>query len=126
MEIISVSLDDKSLNDLDKLQQKLGYKSRSKLLRSTINSLLNEYKKIESQKGHTDAVIVVTYTANDQPKIHEIVHEYADSIRTSLHQHHNGVCIDIIMVCAEGSQIKELFSGLKRNPAVKSISFSIL
>ena len=126
MEIISVSLDDKSLKELDRIQQKLGYKSRSKLLRSTINSLLNEYKDLDSQTGHTDAVIVITYSAADQPKIHSIVHDCADHVKTSLHQHHNGVCIDILMVCAEGEKIKDLFAGLKKNKAVKSISCSIL
>ncbi len=119
-------MDDDSLKLLDSVQKKLGYKSRSKLLRSTINSLINEYRDIDSSNGHTDAVITLTYIAKNQPKIHKIVHRFEKNVKSTVHQHHNGVCIDIILICSEGKVLQGFFSELKKNRAVKSINCSIL
>jgi metal-responsive CopG/Arc/MetJ family transcriptional regulator len=126
LEIISVSIDRDTLGELDKIQDKLGFKSRSKLLRATINSLLNEYNILESAKGHTDGVIVVTYKESDKNRISGIIHKFENCVKTVIHQHHVGVCIDILMVCDDAKVVRDLFSALKREKGVKSLNCSVL
>jgi metal-responsive CopG/Arc/MetJ family transcriptional regulator len=126
LEIISVSIDKETLGELDKIQDKLGFKSRSKLLRATIDSLLNEYKILDSAKGHTDSVIVVTYKQSDKNCISGVVHKFEKCVKTVVHQHHVGVCIDILIVCDDAKVVRELFSELKREKGVKSLSCSML
>ncbi len=126
MEIISVSIDKKTLTEVDKIQEKLGFKSRSKLLRATINSLLNEYRLLDSLKGHSDSVITVTYKESDKNRISSVVHKFEKAVKTTVHQHHKGMCIDIMVVCCDAEDVRKLFSALKREKGVKSISCSIL
>ena len=126
MEIISISVDDKTLEDLNKMQKLLGFKSRSKLLRSTLNSLVSEYKMVEGLKGHIDAVYLLTYTETEKHRISDMLHKFDDSIKTLIHQHHLGVCLEILIVCAEAEKIRNLFSILKRDKGVKSVSCSVL
>ncbi|MEW6036464.1 MAG: CopG family ribbon-helix-helix protein [Candidatus Micrarchaeota archaeon] len=126
MEIISISLDKETLDELDKIQGNLGFKSRSKLLRATIGSLLNEYRVMETLKGHLDSVLVVTYKENEKHRVSDILHRFEDCIKTVVHQHHTGICLEVLILCADAERIRELFGLLKKDKGVRSVSCSVL
>lgn len=126
MEIISISLDRETLDELDKIQENLGFKSRSKLLRATIASLLNEYRIMETLKGHVDSVFVLTYRESEKHRVSDVLHKYDECIKTVVHQHHVGICIEVLIVCADADKIRELFGLLKKDKGVRSVSCSVL
>jgi metal-responsive CopG/Arc/MetJ family transcriptional regulator len=126
MEIISISLDKETREELDRIQERLGFKSRSKLLRATIGSLMNEYRLLESVKGHVDSVFVVTYREADKHHISDLLHDYEDTIKTVIHQHHVGICLEVLIVCADAQRVRKLFGVLKKEKGVKSLNCSIL
>jgi metal-responsive CopG/Arc/MetJ family transcriptional regulator len=126
MEIISVSMDKETLGELDSIQEKLGFKSRSRLLRATINSLLNEYKVIEGSKGHCDAVFTVTHRHDEGTQLGKVMKRYDDIIRTEVHQHHEGMCLRVLIACGDSKKISELFSALKREKGVRAVNCSVL
>jgi len=124
LEIISISLDEETLNELNEVQKTLGFKSRSKLLRTTLNSLINEYRVMESLKGHIDSVFVITYKESEKHNISDLLHNFEHSIKTSIHQHHVGICLEVLIVCDDAKRIRELFSLLKKHKGIRSISCS--
>lgn len=126
MEIISISLDKETKDELDRVQASLGFKSRSKLLRATLGSLMNEYKLLESMKGHVDSVFVLTYRETDKHHISDLLHDYDDSIKTVIHQHHVGICLEVLIICADAKRVRELFGVLKKESGVRSLSVSTL
>jgi len=126
MSIISISLDDKTLKDLNETQKTLGFKSRSKLLRGAIGSLTNEYRMIESLKGHTDGVFVVTYRESEKHRISDLRHDFTDCIKTVVHQHHVGICLEVLITCADADRVRKLFRVLKKDKGVRSVTCSVL
>ena len=126
MGIISISLDDKTLKDLNETQKTLGFKSRSKLLRGAIDCLTNEYRIIESMKGHTDGVFVVTYKESEKNRISDLLHGFEDCIKTVIHQHHVGICLEVLITCADAKRVRELFRELKKDKSVLSVSCSLV
>ena len=126
MEIISISVDKETLKDVKEAQKALGFKSRSKLLRTTLASLLNEYRTMERLKGHTDSVFVVTYKESEKHRISDLLHRFENSITTVIHQHHVGICLEVLIVCADASSIRELFAVLKKDKGIRSVSCSVL
>ncbi|NYZ74213.1 ribbon-helix-helix protein, CopG family [Candidatus Micrarchaeota archaeon] len=126
MEIISISVDKETLRELERAQKALGFKSRSKLLRTTLASLLNEYHAMESMKGHMDSVFVLTYKESEKHRISDLLHHFEDSIKTVIHQHHVGICLEVLIVCADAGRIRELFGLLKKDKGVRSVSCSVL
>jgi metal-responsive CopG/Arc/MetJ family transcriptional regulator len=66
MEIISISLEKDELDRLNIIQNNLGFTSRSKMLRSTIESLLNEFQTIESITDNNEVVLIITYKENEK------------------------------------------------------------
>jgi metal-responsive CopG/Arc/MetJ family transcriptional regulator len=126
LEIISVSLDGETLKELNEIQENLGFKSRSKLISSTVNSLLNEYRIIDSLRGVHEVVFIITYRENERNHVSNVLHEFDTAIKTTIHQHHSSMCLDIMNVDADAGVIRKLFSMLKRNKCVKSINFTLL
>jgi metal-responsive CopG/Arc/MetJ family transcriptional regulator len=126
LENISISLDKETLEELDRIQESLGFKSRSKLLRATLSSLMNEYKLMEQLKGHIDSVFVMTYKSSEKNRVSDLTHGFEDCIRTSMHQHHEGICLEVLILCADAARIRELFSLLKKDKGVRSVSCSVL
>ncbi len=126
MEIISASLDSDTLRELGEAQRRLGFSSRSRLLRAAISSLLNEYRLMETRRGHVDAVFTLTYREADKDRISDVLHRFEDCIKTTIHQHHEGICLEILVVCADAARQRELFSLLKKGKGVRSVSCSML
>ncbi len=126
MEIISVSLDKEALENLDTIQQRLGFKSRSKLLRSTITSLVNEYYTIDSIRGSNEIVLVITYKINEKNHISSLLHRFEHSIKTTIHKHHGRSCVDIIDIIADAKVIQNMVHMLKKNKCVRSVNFILV
>jgi metal-responsive CopG/Arc/MetJ family transcriptional regulator len=125
MEIVSISMDNETLEELKRIQEKLGFKSRSKLLRATIDSLLNEYKVVEEAKGHIDAVFTLTYEEK-KGNLGALLQQYDEVIRTEIHQHHAGVCLRVLIICGKADKIRDLFSALKADNGVRSLNVNLL
>lgn len=126
MEIISISIDKEKLEELDSVQKKLGFRSRSRLLRATLDSLLNEYDALESRKGHCDAVFTVTHSSHGSDALGTLLTEFEDAIVTEIHQHHKNVCLRVLIACADAQRIRGLFSHLKKSKGVRSVQVSVL
>ena len=126
MEIISISIDERTLNDLNKTQEKLGFKSRSKLLRATIDSLLNEYSVLDTLSGHCDVVFTVTYDQHTSGGFGRVMKKFDGIIRTEIHQHHAETCLRVIIVCGAAKRVRDFFVALKNEKGIKSVSYSIL
>ena len=123
MEIISVSLDSETLKELNAVQATLGFKSRSKMLRATMDALLNEYRMMDLLKGVHQVVLVITYRENERNHVSRILHQFEKIIKVTVHQHNGALCLDIINVDADADRIRGLFGVLKRSKCVKSMNF---
>jgi len=119
-------MDKEQLMELDAIQKKLGFKSRSKLLRATIDSMLNEYDLLDSRRGHTDAVFTVTHSSHGTDSLSLLLLDFEDVIVTEIHQHHKSICLRVLITCGDAGRIKELFSHLKRKKGIRSVQISVL
>ncbi|MBD3210249.1 ribbon-helix-helix protein, CopG family [Candidatus Micrarchaeota archaeon] len=126
MEIVSLSLDRATLDELNRLKKELGFSSRSRLLRASISSFANEYRALETRKGHCDAVFTVTYRKHEGKGLARMMSRFEEIIRTEIHQHHEGTCLRILVLCGSADKVRELFTVLKKEKDVRSVHCSIL
>jgi metal-responsive CopG/Arc/MetJ family transcriptional regulator len=73
-----------------------------------------------------DAVFTLTYREQEKGRVSDVLHRFEDCIRTTIHQHHEGICLEILIVCADAVRQRELFGLLKRAKGVRSLSCSVL
>jgi len=102
------------LNELDFVMQKLGVKSRSRIVQEALRLFINEYKWRFSQKVH--GIIGVVYDHNVSgvdDELTDIQHEYLENIISTIHIHlTRDKCMLIIVMKSEGDRLYELVSRL--------------
>jgi metal-responsive CopG/Arc/MetJ family transcriptional regulator len=126
LEILSISMNREDLARLERLQRKLGFKSRSKMLRTAIMSLVKDYESLESLSGSVEGVFVLSYCESDKNRVSDLLHGFKDAIRTELHQHNSGTCVDVLNIHTSAAKTRELFGALKKNRYVYSVAYSIV
>ncbi len=126
LEILSISIDKNALQKLNAVQKKLGFKSRSKMLRSAILSLLKDYDALESLSGTVESVFVISYSESEKNHVSDMLHRFEGTIKTELHQHHSGTCIDILNLYTSAERTREFFSAAKKNKCIYSVTYSII
>jgi len=66
MTIISISLTAEILNEIDKLQQELGFSGRSEVMRAGARMLLADNKEKENLEGRLNSVLLLIHTQKDK------------------------------------------------------------
>lgn len=126
MEILSISIDDETKKRLGEIQKRLGFKSRSKLLRDAVQSLVKDYEALEGLKGTIEIVFVLAYKESEKNHVSNTLHRFKGSIKSELHQHGSESCIDVLNVRAEAQKVREMFSVLKKNRCIYSVVYSVV
>jgi metal-responsive CopG/Arc/MetJ family transcriptional regulator len=126
LEILSISIGKDDLRQLEKAQKRLGFKSRSKMLRSAMLSLLNDYEKLDSLTGNVESVFVLTYNESEKNRVSDLLHGFKDAIATEMHHHHPDTCIDVLSIHTTAKKTRELFGLLKQSKCVHSVAYAVI
>jgi CopG family nickel-responsive transcriptional regulator len=82
MTIISISLTDDILEEIDKLQKELGFSGRSEVVRAGARMLLADNKEKEALEGGLNSVLLLIHAQKVEDVVTEIKHEFEDIIST--------------------------------------------
>ena len=126
MEIISVSLEEGQVAQVGTAMKKLGFRSRSKLLRAAIDSLLHEHTQIEKLKGFQKTVITVSHRMQDERGVMQALHEFEDLVETSMHQQSGSKCVEIVIAQGNAERVKKLYDVLKTARGVECVNCFVL
>ncbi|MGE5705883.1 MAG: CopG family ribbon-helix-helix protein, partial [Nitrososphaerales archaeon] len=69
MPIVSISLNDDIINDINKLQKDLGFSGRSEIVRAGLRSILAEQKQRESLHGELSALLLIIHQERDDDQV---------------------------------------------------------
>jgi CopG family transcriptional regulator, nickel-responsive regulator len=124
--IVSVSLSKELLNDVSKLQKRLGFTGRSEIIRASVRTMLSEEKKKEDLIGDIHALFLVTHDEKSDDEINEMRHTYDKLITTHLHNKiDRDKCLEIFVLKGDADQIRgmtKLFQSNKKMDNVKLIA----
>jgi CopG family transcriptional regulator, nickel-responsive regulator len=124
MSIISVSLTEKNLEDLDKLQSVLGLAGRSEAIRVCLRSAETEIRERDKLTGDVDGILIAVHKAEAGHDLEDVSHEYQNNIATQVHSHlKNGKCLDVFIVSGDASSVKEMLASFQKNEALEYIKF---
>ncbi len=128
MKIISFSLDEKSIELLERLKKNLKISNTSELIRKALISLDNELKRLDSLKGYATVVITcLRYENSAEDFLHTKTRELKADIISHLHQ-----CIDekksieLFVVKGSAENLREFYYLLQSLKSVESISLTVL
>ena len=125
MPIISISLNENIIQELDKLQKFLGFSGRSEIVRASVRNLLLEEKRIDELSGVLHSVLLVIHDEKSDQEISEIRHGFDKIINTHIHNKiDKDRCLEIFLLRGEAEEIRRMtreFQANKRMDNVKLI-----
>ncbi len=123
MPIVSVSMDETVLRNLDDIAQRRKYRSRSEAVREALREFI-DVTEWGRDVGESSVILAVIYEkGNPKADLAMLQHRF-DEIRTMLHTHLNEVdCLQIFVAEGSTARLKELIARIRRVKGVKQIKF---
>ena len=126
MPIVSISLNNAMLKELDKLQGSMGFTGRSEVIRAGIRTFVQEEKQNQKLKGKQNAVLIVVHADEFDDQVAHIKHDYEDLIRTHLHNKIDGDrCMEMFFLDGDSKRIHAITRGFltdKKMDTVKLVT----
>ncbi|MGZ4850044.1 MAG: CopG family ribbon-helix-helix protein [Candidatus Bathyarchaeia archaeon] len=128
MSIISLSLSNELLEELDTVIGQEHNATRSEVVRQAVRMYLTQYNVLEKTKGNVIATITVLYEKTEENReLFRLQHEFEDMITAYLHAHLTETsCLEVMVVKGSAERLRSLIDALKANKPVKQIKFSIM
>ncbi|MCS7097814.1 MAG: nickel-responsive transcriptional regulator NikR [Candidatus Methanomethyliaceae archaeon] len=126
MVIVSISIPDELLEELNKMLSKEWYISRSEILRHALRKYIYEHKTLESIKGEVIGTLSVLYEKGEKAT-EKLQHEFGDIIIAFVHVHVDEKnCLEVMVIKGRVEKLKKLMDGLKASANVRQMSFSLM
>ena len=116
MPIISISIPEKALGEIDRLQREFCFSGRSEAVRAGIRTLVSENREREKLSGKVKCVLLMVHSESAEDKATALKHDFDDVISTQIHSNlSEGKCLEVFMLDGEAERIKKLVKGVQAN-----------
>ncbi|MEF8880407.1 MAG: CopG family ribbon-helix-helix protein [Candidatus Nanohaloarchaea archaeon] len=123
MEIISLSLDEETLEKIDEIQGKASFNGRSELIRTAVENLHQQVEDNQNLEGELNAVIIVKHPHSKEQRIAHISHSYDEVVTTQLHSKLDGEdCLEVFHTQGKADQIIDFYNKLEGSKHTTSVN----
>ena len=127
MPIISISLNDEILTELDKLQKSMGFSGRSEAIRAGIRSFVTEEKQNAQLSGNVHAILLVVHRNEFDDIVSGIKHSFEDLITTHLHSKIEGEkCMELFVIDGEADKVSTITKDFQTNKKMDTVKLVTL
>ena len=106
MGIVSISLNEKSIEALDDIQKRFGLKGRSEAVRRAINAAKAEAQVIEGLEGTVEGVLIIVKKDHSDPWMNIVQAKHENEIKTQLHSHlKDHKCLEVMVISSEAEKL---------------------
>jgi CopG family nickel-responsive transcriptional regulator len=127
MPVVSLSINDGLLEELDKVRDDLGYSGRSEVIRAAVRLLLTDAREKRRLVGGINALLISIHDQSSEHHVTQIKNMYLDVIHTQLHNRFNsGKCMELFILDGDSTRIKELSAELQHNEENEYVKLIII
>jgi len=127
MPIVSISLNDEILSELDKLQKAMGFSGRSEAIRAGIRSFVAEEKQKIELEGNVHAILLVIHNDEYDHIVSGIKHNFEDLITTHLHSKIEGEkCMELFVIDGEAERVITITKDFQTNKKMDTVKLVTL
>ncbi len=124
MPIVSVSLTDKNLEVIDRMQEAFGLKGRSEAVRACLRSTEDEIREREGLIGDVEGVLVVVHESHNSRDLDHIRHDYREIIETQIHSHlKNDKCLEVFIINGDAGDVRHLITEFRSTDDIDYVKF---
>jgi len=127
MPIVSISLNDEILTELDKLQKSMGFSGRSEAIRAGIRSFVSEEKQKSDLSGNINAILLVVHNDEFDHVVSGITHNFEDLITTHLHSKiEKEKCMELFVIHGDAEKISTVTKDFQTNKNMDTVKLVAL
>jgi CopG family nickel-responsive transcriptional regulator len=128
LNVISISVPDKLLGDVDSYIEEHGFANRSEIVRQALRTFMTEDKSLREIEGEIVATITMIFERKAKRElISDIQHRYGDITSTFLHTHIDGDhCLEVVVVKGEADTVRKLVDAFKTNDQIVQMKVAML
>jgi metal-responsive CopG/Arc/MetJ family transcriptional regulator len=123
IEIISVSLPKKTVDEVDAVIAELGYPSRSELVRDAIRALIKSKEELDKLEGQIEGVLTILYDHRASQEVSNIRHDNMHIFRSFMHSDFSNetcrvgdkgcMCCEVLMFSGDADTVREAYYKLR-------------
>jgi CopG family nickel-responsive transcriptional regulator len=122
MTVVSLSLPDTMIGEMDETQKTLGFTGRSELVRAGIRLLLQDVKENNVLTGVITAVAVVTHSEENEETVTRIKHSFDEIVRTHLHNKiAKNNCVELFLLEGDASRVTAMTREFQKQDEIRSV-----
>ncbi len=128
MTIISLSIPETLLDQVDSTIKEKGFASRSEITRQALRLFLKKDVQIESREGEIVATATIIYKEKaNRERLLDTQHVYSGLVSTFLHTHiHEGYCLEVLILKGLAQTIRKFTDKLRTNEQITQINITVL
>ena len=127
MPIVSISLNDEILSELDKLQSSMGFSGRSEAIRAGIRTFVSEEKQKSDLSGNIHAILLVVHNDEYDHAVSGITHNFEDLIITHLHSKiDKKKCMELFVINGDAEKVSTMTKDFQTNKNMDTVKLVAL
>lgn len=127
MGIISISMNDELVEEMDRLRESMGCAGRSEVVRVGIRQVAQEERQKRQIGSQESAVLMVTHADKHDHEVAGIKHDHEDLIRTHMHNKiDGGRCVEVFVMRGSGEEIRAMTNGFLANKKMDNVKLVVL
>jgi len=127
MTIISASLNNETLQELDRIQKTMGFSGRSEAIRAAIRVLAAESKEKEKLSGRVRGILLLIHEHEAESLVTQVKHVFLDIIHTQLHNRfEEGKCLELFLIEGDADRVKEMTIAFQRADSIEFVRLLIV
>jgi len=127
MPIVSISLNDEILSELDKLQSSMGFSGRSEAIRAGIRAFVSEEKQKADLSGNIHAILLVVHNDEFDHVVSGITHNFEDLITTHLHSKiEKEKCMELFLIDGDAEKVSTITKDFQINKNMDTVKLVTL
>jgi len=122
MPIVSISLNEEILSELDRLKKSMGFSGRSEVIRAGIRNFVSEEKQKIELSGNVHAILLVVHNDEFDHIVSGIKHNFEDLITTHLHSKIEGSkCMELFVIDGEAERVVTITKDFQTNKKMDTV-----
>ncbi len=127
MPVVSLSLNDQLLEELDGVQGELGFSGRSEVMRAAIRLFLTDGREKQRLVGSVSGLLLAIHSHGAEHHVTQLKAKYVDLIHTQLHNRfREGKCMELFILEGDADRVRELSAELQRNEENEYVKLLII
>ncbi|HLE47374.1 MAG TPA: CopG family ribbon-helix-helix protein [Candidatus Thermoplasmatota archaeon] len=125
--IVSLSLPDRLVQQMDQAIEGRGYRGRSELARTALLHFLRSQQREEQTTGRMSVIVVLGYPERAERNVSEVRHQHNDLVTSMLHAHTlRARCSTVLVGAGEAEKMRAFLTELRGIRDLESIEVTVL